>query len=198
MDFSLLLLYTLSVFVLIATPGPVVALIINTSMSQGSAPALRTAVGTNLASLVLALLAVLILSGTLRLNPVLLNLVSVLGCFFIAYLAVQGLLDGPQPPSQRVGGDVGAGFLVGISNPKDIIFFVSFFPQFIQVADSFSTSVTLLTLVWVIADFLVLALYIAAARQAFVLKYRGAINSVACGVLLLIAAAGIAHTWNSL
>jgi len=122
-------------------------------------------VGTNVASLLLALLAVLILSGSVSLNPALLNWISFFGCWFIVYLAVQGLRSSPDATSPAVAGGMGTGFLVGISNPKDIIFFVSFFPQFIHVADSFSASMTLLTTLWVIIDLLILALYILAARQ---------------------------------
>jgi len=198
MDHSLILIYIISVFVLIATPGPVVALIINTSMNAGGGQALRTAVGTNVASLLLALLAVLILSGSVSLNPALLNWISFFGCWFIVYLAVQGLRSSPDATSPAVAGGMGTGFLVGISNPKDIIFFVSFFPQFIHVADSFSASMTLLTTLWVIIDLLILALYILAARQPFALKYRRGVNRVACFVLLAVAIAGIAHSGKAL
>lgn len=195
MDTSLLLVYLLSVFMLIATPGPVVALIITTSQHAGTRRALWTAVGTNLASLTLAVLAVLILAGSLSVSPALLNGISVIGCLFIFYLGIQGLRSpaGQAPAAGRRGGTVGTGFLVGISNPKDIIFFVAFFPQFIQVADSFSRSVTLLTLAWVVIDFLVLAFYIAIARRPFALKYRGGINRVASLVLLAVALVGIVH-----
>ncbi len=84
--------------------------------------------------------------------------------------------------------------MVGISNPKDIIFFVAFFPQFIHVTDSFSASVAWLTGLWVLIDFMVLAGYIALARQAFALKYRVGINRVACLVLLAVALMGSVHS----
>src|SRR5690606_15519295 len=45
--------YALTVLLLIATPGPVVALIVNTAAACGTRKALFTAVGTNWASLVL-------------------------------------------------------------------------------------------------------------------------------------------------
>lgn len=194
----MLLLYIISVFVLIATPGPVVALVINTSMNSGPKPALYTALGTNLASLLLALLAALIVSGSFTVNPELLSWISFFGCFFIVYLAVQGLRSKPEALSYRVSGGVATGFLIGISNPKDIIFFVAFFPQFIKVAGSFSTSMTLLMILWVIIDFLVLAFYIAVARQAFALKYRAIVNQAACVLLLAVAMAGIAHSGHAL
>ncbi|NVL30264.1 LysE family translocator, partial [Pseudomonas syringae pv. actinidiae] len=65
MDISLLLIYMFSVFMLIITPGPVVALIVNTSLACGPKRAMLTALGTNWASLVLVMVAALILTGTL-------------------------------------------------------------------------------------------------------------------------------------
>ncbi len=147
MNSSLLLIYVFSVLALIVTPGPVVALIINTSLQSGSRCALLTAAGTNLASLMLALVAVLILSGSFSVSPGVLSAISFLGCLFILYLAVQGLRypPGQVPQARRARSGISTGFVVGISNPKDIIFFVAFFPQFIHVADSFSASVAWLT-----------------------------------------------------
>lgn len=201
MNTSLLLIYVFSVVALIVTPGPVVALIINTSLQAGSRRALWTAAGTNLASLILALLAVLILSGSFSVSPRLLSGISFFGCLFILHLAIQGLRcppgQGIQAERSRSSG-VGTGFLVGISNPKDIIFFVAFFPQFIHVADSFSASVAWLTGLWVLIDFVVLAGYIAVARQAFALKYRVGINRVACLVLLAVALIGLVHSGPAL
>ncbi|MFL1552842.1 LysE family translocator [Pseudomonas sp. D47] len=200
MNTSLLLIYVFSVVALIVTPGPVVALIINTSLQAGSRRALWTAAGTNLASLILALLAVLILSGSFSVSPRLLSGISFLGCLFILHLAIQGLRSPPGQGTKagRSRSGVGTGFLVGISNPKDIIFFVAFFPQFIHVADSFSASVAWLTGLWVLIDFVVLAGYIAVARQAFALKYRVGINRVACLVLLAVALIGLVHSGPAL
>ncbi|WP_259642893.1 LysE family transporter, partial [Pseudomonas syringae] len=91
MDISLLLIYMFSVFMLIITPGPVVALIVNTSLACGPKRAMLTALGTNWASLVLVMVAALILTGTLSVSVSMLNWISLVGCFFIAYLSVQAL-----------------------------------------------------------------------------------------------------------
>ncbi|MGC5700888.1 LysE family translocator [Pseudomonas sp. NFXW11] len=201
MNLSLLLAYLLSVLMLVATPGPVVALIVNTSLHAGPRQALLTALGTNAASLLLALAAVLMLSTGLALNPQLISWVSLLGCCFIAWLALQGLKDArasgseqaaPRPKRGRQG--LLSGFLLGIGNPKDIIFFVSFFPQFIQVTRSFQHSALLLTLVWVLVDFAVLGAYILVARQGFSLKYKRLVSSVSSLVLLAVALVGMAYS----
>ncbi|QXI26997.1 LysE family translocator [Pseudomonas vanderleydeniana] len=206
MNFSLLLLYLLSVALLIVTPGPVVALAINTSLKAGTGRALLTVLGTNGASLVLALLAILILAGSLSLNEQLLNLVSFAGCLFIGHLGLQGLKDAlrtpvddrPQQalPSSRSG--FVKGFLVGISNPKDIIFFVSFFPQFIQITPSFGHSALLLTVLWVLVDFSILGLYIHLASRMFSARHKARVTFASSLVLLLVAIFGAGYAARSL
>ncbi|NWD78136.1 LysE family translocator [Pseudomonas gingeri] len=195
MNLSLLLLYLLSISLLIVTPGPVVALLVNTSLGAGSGRALLTMLGTNGASLVLALLAALILSGGLSLNLQLVNLVSLGGCLFIGYLGIKSLQEALSTPiddklqalnSERHNGFVN-GFLVGISNPKEIIFFVSFFPQFIQVTPSFSHSVALLAVLWAVIDLSVMTFYILLARQEFAIRHKARIT-FASGILLLMMA----------
>ena len=84
--------------------------------------------------------------------------------------------------------------MVGIGNPKDIIFFVSFFPQFIQVGRTFEHSALLLTLVWVLIDLAVLGAYILVARQGFSLKYKRLVTGVSSLVLLAVAVVGLAYS----
>ncbi|ALE00283.1 MULTISPECIES: LysE family translocator [Pseudomonas] len=210
MDISLLLIYMFSVFMLIITPGPVVALIVNTSLACGPKRAMLTALGTNWASLVLVLVAALILTGTLSVSVSMLNWISLVGCFFIAYLSVQALeqalryapsrpetAPAPMPAHSRHSGLV-TGFLVGISNPKDIIFFVSFFPQFIHVTESFKGSIALLSLLWIIIDLSILFAYIFLMRQKLALKYKRKIEVASSVTLLLIALGGILYSGSTL
>ena len=207
MDISLLLIYMFSVFMLIITPGPVVALIVNTSLVSGPRRAMLTALGTNWASLVLVLVAALILTGTLSISASLLNWISLVGCFFIAYLAVAALKHALRNEPEFVGTPVQSGtrhsglvtgFLVGISNPKDIIFFVSFFPQFIHVTQSFKGSIAVLSVLWIIIDLSILFAYIFLMRQKLAMKYKRKIELVSSITLLLIATGGIVYSASTL
>ena len=206
MNLSLLLLYLLSISLLIVTPGPVVALLVNTSLGAGSGRALLTMLGTNGASLVLALLAALILSGGLSLNLQLINIVSLSGCLFIGYLGIKSLQEAVSTPvdenvqairSERRTGFLN-GFLVGISNPKEIIFFVSFFPQFIQVTPSFGHSVALLAVLWAVIDLAVMTFYILLARQAFAVRHKAKITFASGILLLMMAIFGVLYAARAL
>ena len=160
-----LVLYCTAVVVMIATPGPVMLLVVSAGLKGGYKQALKTIFGTNLASLVLIVLSVLILKGFLNIAEHWLNAIKILGCVYIAYLGFQILKEAIAQETETspvqlkaVQGGFKQGFLVGISNPKDIIFFASFFPQFIGVTSDVDVSLVLLTILWIILDFSTLSL----------------------------------------
>ncbi|MCY4127154.1 MAG: LysE family translocator [Pseudomonas sp.] len=207
MNTALTATYALTVLLLIATPGPVVALIVNTAAASGSRKAIFTALGTNWASLVLIGAAAWIRLTSAAIDRAWLGAMSLLGCLFIGYIAVGTLreaLKAPHPnhepdmakPAGR--GGLWQGFMVGISNPKDIIFFIAFFPQFIQITESFGKSMVVLSLLWIVIDFAVLSLYIfAIGKIASARSHR--FISLASGVaLLLIAIGGLLYNLREL
>ena len=160
-----LALYCTAVVVMIATPGPVMLLVASAGLKGGYKQALKTIFGTNLASLVLIVLSVLILKGFLNIAEHWLNAIKILGCVYIAYLGFQILKEAIAHETETspvqlkaVQGGFKQGFLVGIANPKDIIFFASFFPQFIGVTSDVDVSLVLLTILWIILDFSTLSL----------------------------------------
>ena len=160
-----LALYCTAVVVMIATPGPVMLLVASAGLKGGYKQALKTIFGTNLASLVLIVLSVFILKGFLNIAEHWLNAIKILGCVYIAYLGFQILKEAFAQETETspvqlkaVQGGFKQGFLVGIANPKDIIFFASFFPQFIGVTSDVDVSLVLLTILWIILDFSTLSL----------------------------------------
>ena len=208
MNTALTATYALTVLLLIATPGPVVALIVNTAAASGSRKALFTAVGTNWASLVLIGAAAWIILTSAAIDKAWLSAMSLLGCLFIGYIALGTLREALQAPvdsapqattsTQAGRGGLLQGFMVGISNPKDIIFFIAFFPQFIQITESFGKSMVVLSLLWVAIDFAVLSLYIFAIGK-IASQRSNRLISLASGVaLLLIAAVGLAYNLREL
>ena len=197
MNYTLLLAYATTIALLIATPGPVVALVLNTASKQGLRTAFLTIIGTNLASLLLIGVAAIIISGLLTINIMLFNIISIIGCIYIGWLATNTLLTDLRSPRSMIKEEVDtfkkepssllSGFLVGIANPKDIIFFVAFFPQFINVAPSLSYGIIILTLVWIMFDFLILLGYSLLINK-FMCNIESRCVSIASGVFLLSVA----------
>ncbi|MDH0300753.1 MULTISPECIES: LysE family translocator [unclassified Pseudomonas] len=209
MNTALTATYALTVLLLIATPGPVVALIVNTAAASGSRKALFTAVGTNWASLVLIGAAAWIIMTSAAIDKAWLNGMSLLGCLFIGYIALGTLRDVLQAPADSAPaqaqttvpagrGGLLQGFMVGISNPKDIIFFIAFFPQFIQITESFGKSMMVLSLLWIAIDFAVLSLYIFAIGRIASPRANRLISLASGVALLLIAAVGLAYNLKEL
>lgn len=186
------LLYCLAVVIMIATPGPVMMLVIGAGLKGGYRRVFQTIVGTNLASLLLIACSVLILKGIFNIQAFWLDLIKLLGCVYIAYLGVDILKEsraaaGPQQETASAVGGFRQGFLVGISNPKDILFFSAFFPQFIQVTNHFNDSLILLTASWIVLDFLTLSLlYLGFYRLTLSRGYRPVL--ALCGALLILIA----------
>lgn len=201
---ALTITYILTVMLLIATPGPVVALVIATASAAGPRKAFSTAIGTNWASLVLIALASYIIVTSAAINTVLLNILSLMGCLFIGYLALDTLRSLPAttgteaPVENAAHGGLWRGFIVGISNPKDIIFFISFFPQFIQVTSSSRHSLLLLSLLWVVIDLLILGTYIFITRKLLNDTNKRLISKCSGVALLLVALVGLIYNVREL
>ena len=73
---EVLFAYILAVFMLIATPGPVVALVLRNASFYGFKVALFTSIGTNFASLILIVLAIAVILGVFQVSPFVLSLLS--------------------------------------------------------------------------------------------------------------------------
>lgn len=202
MNFAVLLAYILAIVVLIGTPGPIVALVMNAASRHGFKYALLTVLGSNVASLVLLASAALIITGVIALDAHSLQWISLIGCGFIAWMALTGLREElAQKPVKAaqvspVKGRSGFfnGFFLGVSNPKDIIFFVAFFPQFISVTTNLKLSLAVLALVWMVADFAILLSYALLMRGNFFQQQQRNIALLSSAFLLLIAIFAAVYT----
>lgn len=199
MDGFALLTYIITVILMIAVPGPVMLLVASAGLKGGYSQALKTIFGTNTASLILIAASICILKGVFSLNTQVFIVFKMIGCLYIGYLGYQTLKDaralGDEEKIDTVSPQRGGfkkGFFVGISNPKDIIFFSAFFPQFVNVTSNINSSLVVLTLVWIILDFLTLSIvYIGFNRLSKSRHYPKILYL--CGlILMLIAIYGIA------
>ena len=195
-------LFIFSVVIMIATPGPVMILVASAGLKGGYKKALETIFGTNLASLVLIFISVLVLKGVLSVNDSYLNIIRILGCLYIGYLGfsiLKEVIQAPHPEAiQTVSAQNGGfkkGFLVGISNPKDIIFFSAFFPQFISISSNINFSLSLLTVTWIVLDFLTLSLVYLFFRRLSQSSIYPKILGLCGALLVLIALYGLVETF---
>jgi homoserine/homoserine lactone efflux protein len=133
MNWQLFTAYLLITLVLFLIPGPIVTLVIATSVNKGLRAGLVTVAGTSCGTAVL--LAVIALGLSWILNHALywFELLRWVGALYLIWLGIQawrGAAGASLRPDDRV--QFGRGFLVALSNPKTIAFFTAFLPQFVD------------------------------------------------------------------
>lgn len=202
-NYSLVALYVITVVTAIAVPGPVALLVAGAGLQGGPGKALQTIVGTNSASLILILLSALVMKGLFAVNEIAFGIVKIAGACYIAYMG-WGMLRGAgsqergeQTVKPHIGGFT-KGFVMAISNPKDIIFFASFFPQFIGITGNTNTSLAVLTGLWIALDFSTLMLVYLLVSKLIKPTVHEVLLRVSGLLLIVIAIGGILVTALSL
>lgn len=200
-DLNLLLLYIVTVTVMIALPGPVMILVVSAGLSGGPRRALSTIAGTNAASLLLIALSALMVQGLLAIDEAYFISVKLLGALYIGYVGWGLLRAVPFEGRPQAGGGVGGfgkGFMVAIANPKDIIFFASFFPQFIGIMPQPALSLVVLTLLWVALDFATLMVMFQLVRRLLRPVLQRALLRCSGVLLIVVALVGVAFAGRAL
>lgn len=135
-DLSTIALFVTASVALLVVPGPTIALVIARSLAQGRAVALPLVLGVGLGDLVAATLALAGAGALLAASATAFTIVKVAGAFYLVWLGWRlfrsepSLSEARAAPASRWAA-FRDGFLVTVSNPKGILFFVAFVPQFI-------------------------------------------------------------------
>jgi homoserine/homoserine lactone efflux protein len=159
MPLELYLAFVLASAVLILIPGPNVALIVANSVAHGTRYGLLTVVGTSCAAAVHLSLTVLGASAVLSFLAASFDWLRWLGVAYLVWLGIAAwrapvadlAQTTPQARSARL--IFSRGLFVGLTNPKTLLFYGAFLPQFI-VPDADATE----QLVLLAVTFLVVAL----------------------------------------
>lgn len=131
-------LFALAAGVLIAIPGPNHLYIATLSASQGRAAGIAASVGVELGTLVHVALAAAGLSYLVAASATAFTVVKYAGAAYLFYLAWKAWRAKPSPDEPRVVARhslarvLGQGMLINLLNPKVILFFVAFVPQFLD------------------------------------------------------------------
>jgi threonine/homoserine/homoserine lactone efflux protein len=141
MNFPSLLLYTAGAMMIIISPGPDFIYVISRGMSQGRSAGLYSALGISLGLTVHTALAALGLSALLSVSGAAFWAVKIAGAAYLFYLGVKMLLKrdgfGLRKDGRRFNKTaiVRQGVLTNVFNPKAVLTFMAFIPQFIDPSD---------------------------------------------------------------
>jgi threonine/homoserine/homoserine lactone efflux protein len=139
---DILFVFTLASVVLILTPGPDMTYFLGQTLSAGRARGFTAMFGAVAGVLIHSLLAAFGLSALLAASAQAFMLLKIAGAVYLLWLAIQALRHGsalrlgreaaPHRPLLRV---FFAGAGVNLLNPKIVMFFLTFLPQFIAASD---------------------------------------------------------------
>jgi threonine/homoserine/homoserine lactone efflux protein len=141
-DLTTLAAFTVAALILTITPGPDMTLFMAKTLTQGRAAGLAAVLGACAGLVVHTLLAALGVSALLSASEVAFLILKIVGAGYLIWLAYQAIRHGssfsleaveaPKQPFHRVWLQA---LGVNILNPKIVLFFVTFLPQFVQVGD---------------------------------------------------------------
>jgi threonine/homoserine/homoserine lactone efflux protein len=178
MSWNLWLLYVSLAGALIVSPGPSALLCVSHGVSHGVRRTLGTVLGGITASMTLMLLSALGLGAVIAASDTLFHAIKWAGAAYLVYLGISTWRSRPQAapappaaqsaevavpatslPSATWGQLYRKGFLVGIGNPKDLLFFSALFPQFMNPAEPVAGQLAILAVTWMVLDGSIMSAY---------------------------------------
>ncbi|TRW82372.1 LysE family translocator [Mycolicibacterium sp. 018/SC-01/001] len=189
--------------VIIAIPGPSVLFVIGRSLSCGRRAGLSSVLGNELGALPLVAAVALGVGTVVAQSILLFTMIKLAGAAYLVYLGVQAIRGRADREAITAGeGSASSswdclrqGFVVGVTNPKTIVFFVAVLPQFVDVhAGAVATQMMVLgvlfTLIALACDS-VWALAAGTARVWFATSGRRLAALRAAGGTMMIGLAGV-------
>ena len=157
---SQLTAFAIASFLLIQVPGPSLLFTIGRAMTVGRRDALLSVLGNALGLLAQVALVAVGLGAVVAASATAFTVLKLVGAAYVVYLGVQAIRHrtdaraaferGGPAAASRTGGpaSVRTGFVVGVTNPKTIVFFVAFLPQFVDDTAPASPQLLLLGLLF--------------------------------------------------
>lgn len=142
-SFPVLLAYSAAAFLIAITPGPDMALFISRTLGGGRRAGFAAMLGAVTGLIGHALLAAFGLSAVLAASATAFSIVKWVGAAYLVWLAIGAIRHGSSftvkreaqaPRSFRQDYLVGLG--INLTNPKVVMFFVTFLPQFVEPGDA--------------------------------------------------------------
>ncbi|WP_344593705.1 LysE family translocator [Actinomadura vinacea] len=127
---------------IIVIPGPTVLFVVGRALAHGRRTAMTSVIGNELGALALTVAVALGIGSLVERSVLVFTALKLVGAVYIVYLGVQAFrhrrsLEGALDELDATGPGNGArdlwqGFVVGVTNPKTIVFFAAVLPQFVD------------------------------------------------------------------
>jgi threonine/homoserine/homoserine lactone efflux protein len=138
-DIQTLFLFSAAVLALLVSPGPNMAFLLSHGISDGPRGGLAVAFGITAADLVLTVLTATGVTALVAAWPPSFDLLRYVGALYLVWLAIQALRRRSaatlmQKRASPTGPIFRAAMLNSLLNPKALLFFLVFLPQFVDPA----------------------------------------------------------------
>ncbi|WP_433384123.1 LysE family translocator [Actinoplanes sp. CA-142083] len=199
--------FVLASFVLIVIPGPSVLFAVSRALAYGRAVALKTVVGGAIGSLTAATAVALGVGAIVQTSAVVYTVIKFAGAAYLIFLGVQAIRHRrslraafeAQAGVLTSGRTVMQGFLVGVTNPKTVVFFAAILPQFVDrqaghasaqmliLGATFAAIALVMDSVWGMAAGAVRAWFARSARRLDLVGGAAGLTMVGLGVGLAVS-----------
>jgi len=201
-DPAVLAPFALAVVLITLTPGPDMAFFIARAVAQGRPAGLAALTGALTGILVHTTLVAVGLSALIVAAPTLFLALKVAGAAYLAWLAVQAVRHGSalrlpdgKAPRTGLGATFAQGLAINLLNPKIVLFFMTFLPQFVRPGDPHAAGqlVSLGLLFIAIAVCITVPMILAADRVAALFRGRPRVARTLDWLFASVFAAFAAH-----
>lgn len=152
-----LVAFTIAILLLAVTPGPDMTLWISRSLREGRTAGFMTLLGTNIGITVHTMLVAFGVAALIVASPTAFMVLKTGGAAYLVWLAIQAIRKGSDFVMVKTTGEKTQaslksallnGIWVNLLNPKIIIFFMTFLPQFVSASDPHVTGKLIFLGLW--------------------------------------------------
>ncbi len=197
MDTATLFYFLLASVLLTLAPGPDIMYLLAKSLADGARNGIALAAGLSSGILFHTTLVILGVAALIQSSPPALAALKFLGAFYLLYLAFGAFRDKSELRLESAGATENRfalyrrGILMNVLNPKVLLFFLTFLPQFVPSdAENVARQIALLGFLFAVQAFLVFSVVALCAgklrRILFRKKGIGRVLNITQGVVLLI------------
>lgn len=153
-------------------PGPIVTLVIANGLRHGTRAALTNILGVQVGLLIVIGILAVGLTSLMATMGYWFNWVRFAGATYLVWLGIKLIrspvegVDTDAPPPPPRGGFLLQGFVVALSNPKLLVFFGAFIPQFMDMSKDHLSQVLVLGITFMVLAGLTDGIYALLAGQA--------------------------------
>ena len=172
MSLQLYFAFVAACIALALLPGPIVTLLIANGLRHGTRAALTNIAGVQLGIAIVMAIVAVGLTSLMATMGYWFDWVRFAGAAYLVWLGiklvrapVEGVEVGQSPPPPR-GGFFLQGFVVTLSNPKLLVFFGAFIPQFVDMSKDHVSQVALLGVTFMITGAVTDSIYALLAGRA--------------------------------